>query len=112
MVRPQSEQIDKLDGKIRLLLFVAGDEPVSRQARENLLRICKEHLADAYDLQIIDVLKDYKKALESRVLVTPTLIITQPEPRMTIIGNLSDTHKVLALLRPGGVYHVDREPVG
>jgi circadian clock protein KaiB len=85
-----------------LWLFVAGDEVNSRQARENLMRLCERCLQGRCEIVIYDVLKDFQPALDHRVLVTPTLIRVRPLPRVTILGNLSDTAKVVAALRHGG----------
>ena len=82
----------------RLRLFVAGEEPNSRQARVNLERLCEEHLAGRYEVEIIDVLKDFRSAVVERILVTPALIVTAPPPRTVVLGNLSDTPRVLAAL--------------
>jgi len=91
-------------GRVRyvLWLFVAGDETNSCQARENLVRFCERCLQGRYETVIYDVLQDFRPALEHRVLVTPTLIRVSPPPRVTILGNLSDTAKVVAALRRGG----------
>lgn len=85
-----------------LWLFVAGDEPNSHQARENLARLCERYLDAPCEIIIYDVLKDFQPALDNRVLVTPTLIRVSPPPRVTILGNLSDTPKVVAALQRGG----------
>ena len=86
----------------RLRLFVAGDETNSRQARENLVRLCEEHLERRYELEIIDVLEDFRPALQDGVLVTPTLLLVAPPPRVMVLGNLSDTEKALRALRLAG----------
>ena len=85
-----------------LRLFVAGDEPNSKEARENLKHICRVHLKDDCQVQIIDVFEGFEEALKSNVLVTPTLIVDAPAPPVTIVGNLSDTQKVLSALRITG----------
>jgi len=85
-----------------LWLFVAGDEPNSHQARENLARLCERCLDAPCEIIIYDVLKDFQPALDNRVLVTPSLIRVSPPPRVTILGNLSDTPKVVAALQRGG----------
>ncbi|MBC8264446.1 MAG: circadian clock protein KaiB [Anaerolineales bacterium] len=85
-----------------LRLFVAGDERHSRQARENLARLCEGRLKGRYELEIVDVLEDFRAALKDGVLVTPALIVVAPPPRVTILGNLSDTQKVLDALRLTG----------
>jgi len=80
-------------------LFVAGNESNSVQARRNLARLCEEHLKGRYQIEIVDVLDDTGTALKNNVLVTPTLILLKPRPKVTVLGNLSDTRQVLAALR-------------
>jgi len=84
--------------RLRLRLFVAGDEANSRQARLNLERLCQEHLNGSAEVEIIDVLKDFRAAVAERVIVTPALIIGAPPARTVVLGNLSDTPRVLAAL--------------
>ncbi len=72
----------------------------------NLNRICKDQLADAYRLEIIDVLKQPELAEADRILATPTLIKELPPPLRRIIGDLSDTEKVLVGLE----VRADAEP--
>jgi len=80
-------------------LFVAGDESNSLQARRNLARLCEEHIKGRYTIDIVDVLKDPSTAYENNVLVTPTLLLIKPLPKMTVLGNLRDTSRVLGALR-------------
>lgn len=82
-----------------LRLFMADNEPNSKQARENLERLQETHLKMPHKKEIVDVLEDFQTALENNVMVTPCLILVSPLPRVTIFGNLSDTEKVLAALR-------------
>jgi circadian clock protein KaiB len=84
--------------EMHLCLFVAGEEANSRQARENLERLCTEYLNGCARVEIIDVLKDFRAALAERVLVTPALVVKSPPPRVVVLGNLSDTARVLAAL--------------
>ncbi len=83
----------------RLRLYVAGNEPNSRRAQENLAKICETYLNGNCDIETIDVLKDFRTAVKDNVYVAPALILLKPEPRVTILGNLSDTQKVAAALR-------------
>jgi circadian clock protein KaiB len=83
----------------RMRLFVAGNEPNSAIARESLNRICSSYLNGNCQIEIVDVLEDFRPALEENVLVTPALVITEPGPRTVIFGNLADTGKVLAALK-------------
>jgi circadian clock protein KaiB len=80
-------------------LFVAGNESNSTQARENLARLCEEHLKGRYRIDIVDVLKDAASALKHHVLLTPMLIMIKPRPEVSLLGNLSNTREVLATLR-------------
>jgi circadian clock protein KaiB len=99
----ETEGVETGGDKFRLLLFVAGNEPNSQQARENLTHLCEGHLQGRYELDVIDVFKDFGTALEEGVLVTPALIRVAPLPRVTVLGSLSDTQRVLDALRLSGV---------
>ncbi len=88
--------------KFHLLLFVAGNEPNSQRARENLTQLCERHLKGRYELDVIDVFKDFGVALAEGVLVTPTLIRVAPPPRITVLGSLGEAQQVLAALRLTG----------
>jgi circadian clock protein KaiB len=79
-------------------LYVAGNAPNSVRAIANLAAICKEHLPHAYSLEIIDVLEHPLRALADGVLVTPSLAKLGPGPVTNVIGNLSDTSRVLLAL--------------
>jgi circadian clock protein KaiB len=80
-------------------LFVAGNESNSAQARGNLTRLCATHIKGHHKIDTVDVLKDAARAHKNNVLVTPTLILIKPLPKVTILGNLSDTRQVLGALR-------------
>jgi circadian clock protein KaiB len=83
-------------------LFVAGNESNSSQARVNVARLCEQHIKGRYKIDVVDVLKDAASAHKNNVLVTPTLILIQPLPKVTVLGNLNDTRQVLAALRLTG----------
>lgn len=101
--RPAKTGGAKTGGKnYEMLLFVANDELNSKQAKDNLKRICDTHLKGRYRNTVIDVVEDFQLALEHNVLVTPTLILVEPSPRVRIFGNLRDTKKVLEALRLTG----------
>ena len=87
------------NGRYNLRLFVANGEPNSNKAKENLARICETHLKGRCDVEIIDVLVDFEAALKNNILITPTLLLVDPPPRITIFGNLGDTGKVMSALR-------------
>jgi len=83
-------------------LFVAGNESNSSQARQKLARLCEEHLKGRYKIDVVDVLKHAASAHKNNVLVTPTLILIKPLPKVTVLGNLNDDRQVLAALRLTG----------
>jgi len=83
-------------------LFVAGDEPNSALARENLGRLCDAHLPGRFEIHTVDVLKHAEVAYKHNVIVTPTLILIRPLPRVTLFGTLRDAGQVLAALRLTG----------
>lgn len=78
-----------------LRLYVAGQTAKSLRAFANLNRICEEHLAGRYRIEVIDLLKNPQLAKGDQILALPTLIRRLPEPVKKIIGDLSDTERVL-----------------
>jgi len=85
--------------KYSLRLFIAGAEHNSVVAEKTLREICEHSLEGQCEIEIVDVLGDYRAAMEERIIVTPALIIKEPGPRTVIFGNLSDREKVLNALQ-------------
>jgi circadian clock protein KaiB len=87
----------------QLRLYVAGETPRSVAALSNLRRICEEHLAGKYTIEIIDLLERPQLARGEQIVAIPTLERRLPEPVRKIIGDLSNTERVLIGLdiRPG-----------
>ena len=81
--------------KWELKLYVAGQTPKSLQAFANLKRICEEHLAGEYHIEVVDLLKNPQLAKGDQILALPTLVRKLPEPVRKIIGDLSNTERVL-----------------
>lgn len=81
--------------KLRLVLYIAGTTQRSQLAIENLRRICRQELRDRYDLQIVDVFERPQLAEDERIVATPTLIKKLPMPMRRLIGDMSETEKVL-----------------
>jgi circadian clock protein KaiB len=81
--------------KYILKLYITGNSTKSQRAIANLLRICREQLDEQYSIEIIDVLEQPHLAEEEKILVTPTLIKQLPPPLQRIIGDMSNTQKVL-----------------
>jgi circadian clock protein KaiB len=78
-----------------LRLYVAGQTPKSLAAFDNLKKICEEHLAGEYHIEVIDLLKNPQLASGDQILAIPTLVRKLPEPIRKIIGDLSNTERVL-----------------
>jgi circadian clock protein KaiB len=87
-----------------LRLYVAGQTPKSVTAFANLKKICAEHLADRYRIELIDLLENPQLARGDQILAIPTLVRNLPVPVRKIIGDLSNTERVLVGLdlRPSG----------
>lgn len=83
----------------RLRLYVAGQTPKSLRAFANLKAICEEHLAGRYEIEVIDLLVTPQLAKGDEIIAVPTLVRELPEPMMKIIGDLSDTERVLVGLQ-------------
>lgn len=81
--------------KWSLRLYVAGQTPRSVAAFANLRKICEEHLAGQYAIEIVDLLEQPALAAGDQILAIPTLVRKLPEPVRKIIGDLSNTEKVL-----------------
>jgi circadian clock protein KaiB len=78
-----------------LRLYVAGQTPKSLMAFANLKRLCEEHLAGRYVLEVIDLQKHPHLAEGDQIVALPTLVRKLPEPMRRIVGDLSNTDRVL-----------------
>lgn len=81
-----------------LCLYVSGEAPSSRRARDNFARLCADHLPPGYDVKVIDVMTEPHLAEAARILATPTLIYGDPAVPKRIIGDLGDSQRVLEFL--------------
>jgi circadian clock protein KaiB len=79
----------------KLRLYVAGQTPKSVRAFANLKVLCEEHLMGRYQIEVIDLLEHPDMARGDQIVAIPTLVINLPKPVRQIIGDLSDTDKVL-----------------
>jgi circadian clock protein KaiB len=75
--------------RFKFRLYVAGDGPHSVQAVANLRALCREHLPERHEIEIVDVLREPQRALEDHVLLTPLLVKLSPTPVRRIVGSLS-----------------------
>jgi len=86
------------DGRYLLLLYVIGGSSASRRAVGNLRAICDERLPGRYTLEVIDLGEQPALAVDRNILAVPTLVKQLPLPAGRLIGDLSDTGRVLAVL--------------
>jgi circadian clock protein KaiB len=102
---PEPAQNDDMPDKdfYILRLYVAGQTKKSLAAFANLKKICEEHLCGKYRIEVIDLLENPQLAKGDQILAVPTLVRKLPEPIKKIIGDLSNTERVLVGLdlRPG-----------
>lgn len=82
-----------------LRLYVAGQSPKSVRAVDNLRQICEEHLQGQYSIEVIDLLEHPQLAAGDAIVAVPTLVRRLPAPVRRIIGDLSNTDRVLVGLQ-------------
>jgi len=86
---------DKEGETYKLRIYVTGQTPNCVAAFGNLKRICDEHLKGKYQIEVIDLLENPKLAAGDQILAIPTLVRKLPPPLKKVIGNLSNTNRVL-----------------
>jgi circadian clock protein KaiB len=91
-MKPPSLTVEK---SWNLRLYIAGQTPKSITALTNLKKICEEHLANQYNIEIIDLVRHPELARKDQILAIPTLVRSLPPPLKKIIGDLSNSEKVL-----------------
>ena len=84
--------------QFKFRLYVAGGAQNSAQALANLTALCRAHLPDRHEIEVVDVLQEAKRALADGILMTPTLVKFEPPPVRKIVGTLSQTQTVLQAL--------------
>jgi len=94
--RSKKDKTSKIpDDKWILRLYVAGQTPKALTAFGNLKKICEDQLKGKYSIEIIDLLKNPQLGKEDQILALPTLVRKLPVPVRKIIGDLSNTERVL-----------------
>lgn len=83
------------DAKYVLRLYITGMTPNSKRAVENVKRICEEHLHGRYELEVIDIYQQPSLAAGDQIIAAPTLVKLTPSPLKKLIGDMSNTEKVL-----------------
>lgn len=87
-----------------LRLYVAGQTPKSITALANLKRICEQRLAGSYNIEVIDLMENPMLARTDQIVAIPTLVRRLPEPIRKIIGDLSNTERVLVGLELDAIH--------
>jgi circadian clock protein KaiB len=109
--RALEDAVDTIEGAnpedeaYQLRLYVAGQSPKSLRAVSNLKRLCAERLDSRYEIEIVDLVQNPRLAAGDEIIAIPTLVRRLPEPMRKIIGDLSDSERVivgLQLLPKGG----------
>ncbi len=96
-IKPTAEtQITK---QWQLRRYIAGQTPKSITAFANLKRICEEHLAGQFEIEVVDLIENPRLAREDQIVAVPTLVRKLPAPIRKIIGDLSDTERALVGLQ-------------
>ena len=85
-----------------LRLYVTGSTTRSARAVENTRRICDRHLGGRHDLEVVDLYEHPEAAAAENVFASPTLVKLRPAPLRRIIGDLSDSQRVMASLGLAG----------
>ena len=93
--RTESRPHRRPDKLWQLRLYVAGQTPKSLTAFSNLKKICETHLKGRYRIDVIDLLEQPQLSKGDQILAIPTLVRKLPQPVRKIIGDLSDTERVL-----------------
>ena len=95
IVQQESEELQEEPDRYELQLYVAGKTAKSMLAFSNLKRLCEEYLASKCRIETIDLLKHPQLAKEKQILAIPTVIRKFPLPERKIIGDISNTERVL-----------------
>jgi circadian clock protein KaiB len=95
MKRNSGEPKEDNNHRIRLRLYVAGETPKSVRALKNLNKICEENFPGKYAIEVVDLLTKPELAFSDQILAIPTLVRALPTPMKKIIGDLSNSQRVL-----------------
>ncbi len=108
LARFESQLAATADAHYSLLLFVTGASDLSMRAIRNVRALCESHLVGRYELQVIDVNRDANLMSSYDIVAAPTLIRVLPLPSRTLVGDMSNTARVLSALD----IHADTETHG
>ena len=97
--RPQARFRGAVLVVLDLRLYVTGQSPNSIRAIENLRRVCEEHMPGRYQIEVVDLLENPRLAADDQILAVPTVVRKLPVPIRKIVGDLSDTDRLLVGLQ-------------
>jgi circadian clock protein KaiB len=96
-VEPSRITTDKPGQAVYVLrLYITGTTPKSTRAVHNLIKLCQEHLAGRYDLEVIDIYQQPALAQTDDIIAVPTLLKKQPLPVQKLLGDLSNAQQLMA----------------
>ena len=95
----QSGLADGADQYWDLRLYVTGQSPVCMRAIDNLRAACEEHMPGRYRIEVVDLLSNPRLAADDQILAVPTVVRKLPQPIRKIVGDLSDTDRLLVGLQ-------------
>ena len=93
------DRVPESDDFWHLRLYVADGSPKSLRALANLKRMCEEHLASRYEIEVVDLVEEPSRAKDDEIMAIPTLVRRLPAPVRRIIGDLRDSESVLVGLQ-------------
>ena len=94
-VTKRAESANEAPDRWNLRLYVAGQTPRSLTAFSNLKRLCDQHLAGRYQIEVVDLVKQPQLAQGDQIIAIPTLVRKLPEPIRRVVGDLSNIERVL-----------------
>lgn len=95
--QPSKTATDKPGQAVYVLrLYITGTTPKSTRAVHNIIKLCQEHLAGRYDLEVIDIYQQPALAQSEDIIAVPTLLKKQPLPVQKLLGDLSNPEQLMA----------------
>ena len=99
MTQPRAAEPAARTETWELRLYVTDHSPKCLLAMENLRRTCEQHLAGRYQIEVVDLLENPRRAADDQIVAVPTLVRRLPEPVRRVVGDLSDTDRLLVGLQ-------------
>jgi circadian clock protein KaiB len=99
-IRDEIESAMSKRSIFKFRIYIAGDSPNSTQALANLTAFCRSHLQDRHKIEVVDLVREPKRALAESIFMTPTVVLLAPPPVRRIVGTLSHSLSLLLALGP------------